>query len=122
MPVNPANYDHRGGGNYGVVLRLVAIVASDRLVYFDHNRNRGSWVIRDFITDLRLDNEHSHLAVQEIEADASDDEFPIWCNAEQEPNTWKSYLEFRTSAVLRTRRPPTRPTSPNSASGSWQPI
>ena len=50
MPVSPNNYDHRGGGNYGIVVRCPNIVAHDRLVYFDHNRDRGSWVIRDLIT------------------------------------------------------------------------
>ena len=34
MPVNTNNYDHRGGGNYGVAVRLPQIVSYDRLVDF----------------------------------------------------------------------------------------
>jgi hypothetical protein len=79
MAVNPSNYNHRGGGNYGIVLRCPNIVANDRLVYFDHNRDRGSWVIRD---------SHSALTVAQIEADATYDEFPVWCNAEVSPAEW----------------------------------
>jgi len=33
------------------------------LVYFDHNRGRGTWVIRDFIAGQRLDDNHSALTV-----------------------------------------------------------
>lgn len=62
------------GGNYGIVVRLPQIVADDRLVYFDHNKTRGSWVIRDFVGGRRLDNDHSTCTVPQIEADATYDE------------------------------------------------
>lgn len=122
MPVNANNYDHRGGGNYGIVLRLPCLVADDRLVYFDHNRDRGSWVIRDFIMGLRLDDNHSELGVAQIEADAIYDEFPTWCNVEVNPVDWRTYLTHRTTAVFKLRRPlgPTVP--PNTRSGTWLPL
>jgi hypothetical protein len=122
MPVNPNSYNHRGGGNYGAVLLCPNLVASDHLVYFDYNRNRGSWVIRDFITGQRLDDSHSALALTEIEADATFDEFPAWCNAEENPVEWKAYLTLRTTAVLRLKGPLLSAAAPNSTSGNWQPL
>jgi hypothetical protein len=98
------------------------LVADDRLVYFDHNRDRGSWVIRDFIMGLRLDDNHSELGVAQIEADAIYDEFPTWCNVEVNPVDWRTYLTHRTTAVFKLRRPlgPTVP--PNTRSGTWLPL
>src|SRR5579864_1452704 len=114
MPLNPGNYDHRGGGNYGIVVLCPNIVAADRLVYFDHNKDRGSWVIRDFVAGHRLDDQHSGLTVAQIEQDATYDEFPAWLNAEQNPVDWRTYLMLRTTAVLRVRGP-IRPGTPNPA-------
>jgi hypothetical protein len=122
MPVNPNNYDHRGGGNYGIVVRLPQIVADDRLVYFDHNRNRASWVIRDFIAGQRLDDSHSACTVPQIEADATHDEFPIWCNVEINPTDWRTYLALRTTAVLRLSGPLCSTIAANPRSGSWRPL
>jgi hypothetical protein len=122
MAVDSNNYDHRGGGNYGIVLRLPQVVADDRLVYFDHNKNRGSWVIRDFITGRKLDDNHSALTVAQIEADATYDEFPIWCNAEENPTDWRLYLNLRTTAVFRLRGPQRSAIGPNPQSGDWQPL
>ena len=122
MPVNPSSYDHRGGGNYGVVLRCPSVVADDHLVYFDVNKERSTWVIRDFITGQRLDNKHSHFTVQEIERDATFDEFPIWCSAEQKQTEWRTYLTLRTTAVQQLRTPLDAPRTPNRASGNWQPL
>lgn len=122
MPVNSANYNHRGGGNFGIVLRCPLIVGPDRLVYFDHNKDRGTWVIRDFISWQRLDNLHSSLSVDQIEQDATYDEFPIWCNAEENPEDWRTYLTFRTTAVLRLKQPPRSLVAPNPRSGEWMPI
>lgn len=119
MPVNPNNYDHRGAGNYGIVVRCPTIVG-DRLVYFDHNRQRGSWVIRDFITRHQLSNNESTLTVAQIEADANQDEFPPWFNAINIAE-WEVYLRLRTTAVFQLRANPSTAT-PNRASGSWQPI
>ena len=79
MAVNADNYDHPGHGNYGIALFLPQVVADDHLVYFDYNRNRGSWVIRDFIAQRRLDDNHSALTVAQIEADVMFNEFPIGC-------------------------------------------
>jgi hypothetical protein len=122
MAVNPSNYDHRGGGNYGIVLRCPNIVANDRLVYFDHNRDRGSWVIRDFIVGQRLDNSHSTLTVAEIEADATYDEFPVWCNVEVSPAEWITYLMLRTTAVLRVGGPLRSASAANPGFGNWLPL
>src|ERR1035437_8825087 len=119
MAIHPNNYDHRGGGNYGVVLRLPQVVADDHLVYFDYNKNRGSWVIRDFINGRRLDDDHSALTVAQIEADATYDEFPVWCNAEENPADWRLYLTLRTTGVLRLRGPLNSALSPNPHSGNW---
>ncbi len=105
MPVDPENYNHRGGGNYGVVLLLPNIVAPDRLVYFDYNRDRDTWVIRDFIGGQPLDDGHSPLGHAQIEADATHDEFPVWCNVEMNPTDWRMYLLLRTTAVLRLGGP-----------------
>lgn len=122
MSVNSSNYDHRGGGNYGIVVRCPNIVAHDRLVYFDHNNDRGSWVIRDFITGHRLDNDHSALTVADIEADATYDEFPPWCNVEVSPADWRTYLALRTTAVSRLRAPLGSVSAVNPQSGNWQPL
>jgi hypothetical protein len=118
MPVNEQNYSHRGGGNYGIVLLCPKIVA-DRLVYFDHNRDRGSWVIRDFILGRGLDSQHSQLTVSQIEDDASYDEHPPWCNAEEEPDTWRTYLRLRVTAAFRDRKGRSLD-APNPHSGDWQ--
>jgi hypothetical protein len=120
MPLNRGNYNHRGGGNYGIVLRCPHIVANDRLIYFDHNRDRGSWVIRDFIAGQWLDDQHSTLTVPEIEADADYDEFPAWCNAEEQPLDWRVYLTLRTTAVMRLNGPVRSAMAPNPQSGIWQ--
>ena len=120
MPVNLSNYDHRGGGNYGIVLLCPTIVSPHRLVYFDHNRERGTWVIRDFISGYRLDNLHSTLTVPQIEADATYDEFPVWRNVEQNPDDWRTYLNLRTTAVLRLSGPIRSQNAPNANSGTWQ--
>ena len=112
MAIDSKNYDHRGGGNYGIVLRLPQIVSDDRLVYFDYNKKRTSWVIRDFIAGQKLDDDHSALTVAQIEADATYDEFPSWCNAERHPVDWRLYLTNRTTAVFRTRNPPDRIAGP----------
>lgn len=122
MPVNQNNYNHRGGGNFGIVLRCPNVVANDHLVYFDHNRDRGSWVIRDFIAGERLDNDHSGLSVIDIEADATYDEFPAWCNVEVDPASWLQYLTLRSTAVLRLKGPLRHTSVPNRTSGGWQPL
>jgi hypothetical protein len=122
MAVNPSNYNHRGGGNYGIVLRLTQVVADDRLVYFDHNKDRKSWVIRDFVAGQRLDNNHSRLTVAQIEADGNDDEFPVWCNVETNAADWKVYLTLRTTAVLRLGGPLRSTITVNPQSGLWQPL
>jgi hypothetical protein len=122
MPVNQINYNHRGGGNFGIVLRCPNLVAGDHLVYFDHNRDRGSWVIRDFIAGERLDNNHSALSVTDIEGDATYDEFPAWCNVEIDPAAWQQYLTLRSTAVLRLSGSLRHTNSPNRTSGNWHPI
>jgi hypothetical protein len=122
MAVTLSNYDHRGGGNYGIVLCCPTVVAQDHLVYFDYNRERGTWVIRDFIAGQRLDNNHSVLTAPQIEGDATYDEFPIWCNAETNPVDWRTYLTLRTNAVGRISGPLRSTNPPNPNSGNWQPI
>jgi hypothetical protein len=87
MVLNKTNYNHRGGGNFGIVLICPNIVAPDRLVYFDHNKERSTWVIRDFITGQRLDNGHSTVTVADIEQDATYDEFPIGATWNRTPRT-----------------------------------
>jgi hypothetical protein len=119
MPVDQNNYDNRGGDNLGIVVRCLNIVGN-RLVYFDHNRWSGGWVIRDFLLGLRLDNQHSVLAVQEIEADADYDEFPPWLNVGHEAREWHDYLKTRTNAVLKLRNDPISKSPPNPASGTWR--
>jgi len=118
MPVHDENYSHRGGGNYGIVL-LCPNIVGDRLVYFDHNRERGSWVIRDFIGGWLLNNQNSALTVAQIEADAAYNEHPPWCNVEANPADWKTYLRLRTTAALR-RGEGRSVEVPNSQSGRWQ--
>jgi hypothetical protein len=120
VPVNAANYDHRGAGNYGIVVRCPNLVG-DRLVYFDHNATRGSWVIRDFITGQRLENSDSHLTVAQIEADANYDEFPPWYNAVNTAD-WSIYLTLRTTAVFRLGGAAVSTAAPNPASGTWRPL
>ncbi len=121
MSVNETNCNHRGGGNYGIVVCCPNVVADDHLVYFDYNNERGTWVMRDFIERQRLDDSHSRLTVAEIKADATYDEFPAWCNVEENPADWRTYLTLRTTAVLAGG--PLRATStPNPGSGNWRPL
>jgi hypothetical protein len=120
VPVNQNNYDHRGGGNYGIVLRCPRIVA-DRLVYFDFNQHTEAWVIRDFIVNKMLRSDASNLTRAQIEADATLDEFPAWCNVEENPDDWAAYLRLRTTALLRLRTAPSN-SGPNPASGTWHPL
>ena len=122
MPVNANNYNHRGGGNYGIVLCCPTIVADDHLVYFDYNRRRGSWVIRDFIASRRLAQRALHPTVPDIEADAIFDEFPAWCNAEENPGDWRTYLILRTTAVLQRGGRLSEISTPTSAFEAWQPL
>jgi hypothetical protein len=122
MALNQGNYNHRGGGNYGIVLLCPNLVAKDRLVYFDHNKSRTSWVIRDFVAGQRLDNAHSPLTVDQIEKDATYDEFPVWCNVETNPDEWRVYLKVRTTAVLQLSGPLGPTSAPNLQSGIWQPL
>lgn len=117
MPVNQTNYDHRGGGNYGIVVRCSNIVGN-RLVYFDHNAQRHSWVIRDFMTGQQLSNNESTLTVSQIEADADFDEFPPWSNVENLAE-WTAYMSLRTTAVFQLRTSP-ETSLPNPDSGNWQ--
>jgi hypothetical protein len=120
MPVHEERYSHRGGGNYGIVILCPTLVA-DRLVYFDHNRERGTWVIRDFIAGWLLDNRHSRLTVAQIADDAIYDEHPPWCNVEKHPDQWRTYLRMRTTAAFRRGRGRALE-MPNLQSGEWQPI
>ena len=121
MPVTPDHYDHRGKGNYAVVVCCPTIVAPDRLVYFDYNRQSGGWAIRDFITGLWLNDRHSRLTIADIEADSVHSEFPPWANVETESRDWLTYLRLRTTAYLgRGREIPINP--PNAQSGTWQPL
>jgi hypothetical protein len=55
MAVNSISYGRTGGVLTVPVQRLPQVVADDLLVYFDHNKNRTSWAIRDFITGRKLD-------------------------------------------------------------------
>ena len=118
MPVNSDNYDHRGKGNRGIVVRCPSIVG-DRLVYFDYSAQRMSWIIRDFINGQRLSNNTSSLTVAQIEADADYDEFPPWSNVEIDSVDWEAYLRLRTTAVFRLRSVPST-VAPNPTSGNWQ--
>jgi hypothetical protein len=111
-----SNYDHRGGHNWGIVVRCRNLVGN-RLVYLDHNRETRGWVIRDFIVGLRLDNEHSQLSIEAIEEEADMDEFPPWLNVAHEPE-WRDYLTARTNAVLRLHDHPIS-TDTNKAAGTW---
>lgn len=103
MPIDQNNYDHRGGFNRGIVLCCPTLVAPNRLVYFDYSTETDHWVIRDLIVGQRLDNFHSPLTRQQIEADAVHDEFPPWLNVEENPGDWALYLRHRTSARFRPR-------------------
>ena len=119
MAVNPNNFNHRGGGNYGIIVRLPQIVADDRLVYFDYDKKRGSWVIRDFVTGQKFDSDHSTLTVSQIEADATYDEFSIWCNVEKVQSDWTTYLKLRSTAVFRLSASLNSPKAENPRSGTW---
>lgn len=121
MAVDRGNYGSRGG-NLAIVLCCPNIVASDRLVYFDYNKKSKHWVIRDFISGQRLDNGHSALKYADIEADATYNECPIWCNVEEDVDAWRSYLALRTTAVFKLNRPLNSKRPPNPGSGDWQPI
>ena len=121
MPVNHSNYDHRGRGNYGIVIRCPNLVG-DRLVYFDYNNDSEHWVIRDFIAGQKLDNAHSLLSVADIEADAVGDEFPPWLDVKRDAVEWQFYLRTRTNAVLRLRLSGPSTVLPNRPSDTWLPL
>ena len=120
MPVTRSNYDHRGGGNYGIVVRCPNVVA-DRLVYFDYNDRRGTWVIRDFIMGQRLEAGDSHLTIDRIESDANYDEFPPWHNSVHIAD-WAVYLALRTTAVFGLGAAGISTAPPNTLSGTWRPL
>jgi hypothetical protein len=119
MPIDPDSYNHRGRGNWGIVLCCPNIVAPERLVYFDYNRQTCAWVIRDFITGMRLDDKDSTLSRTDIEADATHDEFPPWCSVEDRPADWTLYLRLRTTAHFETGGPRVSESAPNPSSGRW---
>jgi hypothetical protein len=121
MTVNLSYYDHRGGGNYATVAHYPSLVG-DRLVYFDFNEVRQSWVIRDFVLGLKLDDKHSPLTVTDIEADAADREFPPWLDVGRDATEWQVYLRGRTTAVLKLRGAPISTTGPNRPSDTWLPL
>src|SRR5581483_9755540 len=124
MPFNSEDYGSRGG-NLAVVLRCPNIVADDHLVYFDYNRQTRNWVIRDFITEKRLDNfqpQHSNLTVEQIEADATYSEPPPWLSVEHNQGDWQTYLTHRTTAIRRLNGSLHGIQQPNSESGNWQPL
>ena len=119
MIIQQSDYNHRGGGNYGVIVRCPNIVG-DRLVYYDHNRDSGSWVIRDFISGHYLSNHDSLLTVVEIEQDADYVEIPPFYNKDNERD-WAGYLRLRTMSVFGLRL--VAPSgSPNLAAGKWKPL
>jgi hypothetical protein len=118
MSVNHNNYDPRGGLNLGIVARLPTLVGN-RLVYFDHNAETKSWVIRDFIGQRKLDNWHSQLSITDIERDADMDEIPPWLNAELEADKWRDYLGLRTTAVLKLHDKPISTDLPNRPTDNW---
>jgi|SRR5882724_282976 len=122
MPVDRNHYDRRrGGGNYSIVIRCPNIVAN-RLVYFDYNERRRTWVIRDFIARQRLDIRHSrNLTVGDIEADANYSEYPPWRDV-RNIDDWSAYLRLRTTAAFRLRRAAIPRNAPNPASGGWRPF
>ncbi len=105
MLVNKSNWDHRGENNYGIIVRCPTVVGN-RLVYLDHNRKTDGWVIRDFITERKLDKENSRLSIQDIEKDVDYDEFPPWLSVTDDAAKWQNYLKVRTSAVLRRHNDP----------------
>lgn len=118
MAVQADNYNHRGKGNWGIIVCCPKIAVPNRLVYFDYNRRSRNWVIRDFIVGYRLDNSHSSLTISDIEQDAIYDEFPPWCSVEEKPQEWKTYLSLRTTAYTKRRRIPRN--IPTIQYGQWE--
>jgi len=123
VSIDKNDYGPRGG-NLAIVLCCPNIVADGRLVYFDYRKKSDHWVIRDFIAGVRLDNfdHHSRLTITDIEADASYSEYPVWCNVEEEPAKWRTYLQLRSTAAFRLNGPLNSVRPPNPLSGQWQPI
>jgi hypothetical protein len=120
MPINPQHYSTRGG-NLAVVVCCPTIVSPHRLVYFDHNP-QGSWVIRDFLTGLKLSNETSPLTVADIGQDAVHSELPPWCNVEDAPQDWQVYLELRTTVYTAQRNRNVDMQPPNYEPYRWRPL
>ena len=71
----------------------------------------GGLPVRD---PMLPDGSYRSMAVAQIEADATYDEFPIWCNAELNPADWKTYLTLRTTAVFRLSGPLRSASGPSS--------
>ena len=64
MPINPANSDHHGCGNY-VILVWCPTVVGERFVHFGRNPTTGAGAIRDYVTGWQLSNHNSHLSIQQ---------------------------------------------------------
>jgi hypothetical protein len=121
MPVDPTHYQHHGSGNYTVILRCPNIVGN-RLVHFDQNRKRGTWVLRDFVMKQQLSNitAAAGVTVAAIEADADHSEPPPY-HAVTYDDHWCGYLFLKTMYNFHPNTP-TSTAPPNAASGAWVPI
>ena len=99
MPVDPANSNHHGRGNYVIIIWCPAHFGQ-RFVHFDRNPTSEAWVIRDYIAGQQLSNHDSPLSIAEIEADTQRDEFPPF-HPETSTSDWEAYLRLRSMAVSR---------------------
>ena len=118
-------YVQRGLGNQTAVI-LCPNVVGNHLVHFNHRF--GSWVIRDYIKNYRLESgDDSSLTVEQIEEDAVYAEAPPWRRVES--SVWETYLRTRYSAIPELldkkhlgygRIKPWIGPEPNPASGKWK--
>ncbi len=120
MPINPANSDHHGSGNYVIIVWCPTVVG-ERFVHFGRNPTTGAWAIRDYVTGWQLSNHHSPLTIQQIEDDSQRDEFPAF-HPHTRTQDWEAYLRLRSMAVSRQQDLSYSTAPPPMASGAWQPL
>lgn len=119
--------DYRTYGINQVTVALIPSICNERLVVYSANStNTTGWAIRDFITNLMLDDEHSGRIRTSIETEiaANYSEYPPFYNVEsRHAALWEIYLVLRTIAHHRRHSAAYDMTPPVIATGdTWVPI
>ena len=98
MPINPANSDHHGCGNY-VILVWCPTVVGERFVPFGRNPTTGAWAIRDYVTGWQLSNHNSHLSIRQKVAGRPRGSFGALA-----AGRWRPWATAERTALVSSRR------------------